>query len=190
MPQAPHVIATWADTAKVHLWDISKQLASLAGKPATGISNKMPPIHTFAGHPDEGYGMDWSPVSAGSLLTGDCKKYIYLWNPSDASASNWTVDKVPFTGHKGSVEDIQWSPTEASVFASCSTDQTVRVWDTRKKAGSMLDVHAHDEDVNVISWNRNVAYLLVSGSDDGSFKIWDLRNFKAYVISTLFYIYI
>lgn len=179
MPQHSSVVATWADTGKVHLWDISKQLDSLNGKNAAGISNNPPPISTFGGHADEGYAMDWSPVQQGHLLTGDCKKYIYMWNPATQGGASWSVDKVPFSGHKDSVEDLQWSPTEATVFASCSVDQTVRIWDTRKKSGSMLHVHAHDQDVNVISWNRNVAYLLVSGSDDGSFKIWDLRKFKS-----------
>ncbi|DAZ99323.1 TPA: hypothetical protein N0F65_005174 [Lagenidium giganteum] len=176
MPQSSNIVATWADTKKVHLWDISKQLESLDGKLATPLPAKTPALHTFSGHADEGFAMDWSPVKAGQLVTGDCNKFIYLWNNSEAA---WNVDKVPFTGHQSSVEDLQWSPTEATVFASCSADRTVRIWDTRRKAGSMIDVLAHEDDVNVISWNRNVAYLLASGSDDGSFKIWDLRNFKA-----------
>ncbi|CAH0514489.1 unnamed protein product [Peronospora belbahrii] len=176
MPQSSNIVATWSDRKKVHLWDIAKQLESLDGKAGAPLPAKQAPVHTFSGHADEGFAMDWSPVQSGRLVTGDCSKYIYLWANSDGA---WSVDKVPFTGHKSSVEDLQWSPTEATVFASCSSDCTVRIWDIRRKAGSMLDVTAHDDDVNVITWNRNVAYLLASGSDDGSFKIWDLRNFKA-----------
>ncbi|RLN59989.1 hypothetical protein BBJ28_00001365 [Nothophytophthora sp. Chile5] len=175
MPQSSNIVATWSDHKKVHLWDIAKQLESLDGKASGPQPAKQAPLYTFSGHADEGFAMDWSPVQAGRLVTGDCSKFIYLWGNSESA---WSVDKVPFTGHKSSVEDLQWSPTEASVFASCSSDRTVRIWDTRRKAGSMLDVAAHDDDVNVITWNRNVAYLLASGSDDGSFKIWDLRNFK------------
>lgn len=176
MPQSSNIVATWSDLKKVHLWDISKQLESLDGKLSAPLPAKTAPLYTFSGHADEGFAMDWSPVQAGQLVTGDCSKFIYQWSHSESS---WNVDKVPFTGHKASVEDLQWSPTEATVFASCSADHTVRIWDTRRKAGSMIDVVAHEDDVNVISWNRNVAYLLASGSDDGSFKIWDLRNFKA-----------
>lgn len=176
MPQASNIVATWSDTKKVHLWDIAKQLESLDGKATAPLPAKQAPLYTFHGHADEGFAMDWSPVQAGKLVTGDCSKFIYAWSNTESA---WSVDKVPFTGHKASVEDLQWSPTEASVFASCSADRTVRIWDTRRKAGSMIDVMAHDDDVNVIAWNRNVAYLLASGSDDGSFKIWDLRNFKA-----------
>lgn len=175
MPQASNIVATWSDTKKVHLYDIAKQLESLDGKLTAPLPAKQAPLYTFHGHADEGFAMDWSPVQAGKLVTGDCSKFIYAWSNSESA---WSVDKVPFTGHKASVEDLQWSPTEATVFASCSADRTVRIWDTRRKAGSMIDVAAHDDDVNVISWNRNVAYLLASGSDDGSFKIWDLRNFK------------
>lgn len=49
---------------------------------------------------------------------------------------------------------LQWSPTEADVFASCSVDGTLRIWDTRNRQGSAISIKAHDADINVISWNR------------------------------------
>ncbi|CAM9169523.1 unnamed protein product [Choristocarpus tenellus] len=172
MPQQPHMVSTWSETSDIHIWDIKQQLVSFEkGAPK---NSKVDPTFTFGGHPEEGFAMDWSPVEAGKLVTGDCSNYIYLTGPTE---SGWAPDMVPFVGHTSSVEDLQWSPTESSVFVSCSADKTVAVWDTRRKNGAMLSLQAHEEDVNVVSWNRNVTYLLVSGSDDGSFKVWDLRYF-------------
>ncbi|KAF3487369.1 hypothetical protein Bca4012_075628 [Brassica carinata] len=47
---------------------------------------------------------------------------IHLWEPTSGS---WTVDPISLAGHTASVEDLQWSPAETNVFASCSVDGTV-----------------------------------------------------------------
>ncbi|KAI4380750.1 hypothetical protein MLD38_006904 [Melastoma candidum] len=63
----------------------------------------------------------------------------------------------------------QWGPTEPNVFASCSADGNVAIWDAR--LGKSPSFKAHDADVNVISWNRLASCMLASGSDDGTFSI-------------------
>jgi len=158
----------------VHVWDTKVYLGAL-DKPQYVDAN-LAPVFTFEGHETEGYAVDWSRVVAGRLLTGDCSKHIYLWEPAE---DTWSVGKVPYQSHSSSVEDLQWSPNEPNVFGSCSSDKTVRIWDTRARDRSMLFVAAHKTDVNVISWNSKVPHLLASGADDGSAKIWDLRNFKS-----------
>ena len=68
-------------------------------------------------------------------------------------------------GTQSSVEDLQWSPAEPAVLASCSADRNICVWDARvgnTKPGATI-LGAHDADVNVISWNKLVNYLVVSG---------------------------
>ena len=146
----------------------------------------LKPAYSFKGHRDEGFALDWSRVTAGRLATGDCAGSIHVWNQAaGASAAAWAVDPAPFKGHAGSVEDIQWSPTEATVFASASADRTVKIWDTRGRTGPQISVDAHGEDVNVISWNPSVAYLLASGSDDGTFKVTSEKSNNVYIRSFL-----
>jgi WD40 repeat protein len=53
---------------------------------------------------------------------------------------------------------LQWSPTEADIFASCSVDGTILVWDIRTGKKPCISVKAHKADVNVISWNRFVEW--------------------------------
>lgn len=181
MPQQPHVCATWGDTGRVQVWDMGAHVRTLA-EPSTGTSSTSPaperqaPLHIFSGHQDEGFALDWSPVTSGRLVTGDCRGKIHLWEPTEGG--KWTVNKTPFSGHTSSVEDLQWSPTEAQVFASCSADQKLVVWDARVSDKPALSIKAHEADVNVISWNRLASCMLASGSDDGTFRIWDLRSFK------------
>jgi ribosome assembly protein RRB1 len=101
-----------------------------------------------------------------------------IFRTACGEGGGWATEDTPYKGHGASVEDIQWSPTEAAVFASCSVDQTVRIWDARKKSDSALKVKAADCDVNVIAWNRRVPYLLASGDDQGNLRVWDLRSIK------------
>ncbi|XP_071965968.1 glutamate-rich WD repeat-containing protein 1-like [Antedon mediterranea] len=171
------VVACWCETGKVHLYDISPSLQSLevTGQQKPLISK---PLHTFTGHQIEGYAVDWSNLVPGRLASGDCKKNIHVWKLQDGGS--WHVDQRPFTGHTDSVEDIQWSPNESNVFASCSVDSTIRIWDIRAvpNQACMLSKDAHSSDVNVISWNKKEPFIL-SGGDDGVINVWDLRQFKA-----------
>ncbi|EFA83162.1 glutamate-rich WD repeat-containing protein 1 [Heterostelium album PN500] len=173
MEQQPNIVATWSDSRQVFIWNIHNNLKELDGENKQ-LKNQSSPIHVVTSHSDEGYALDWSPTTVGRLASGDCSNMIYVTN---AAGATWKTDTAPYKGHEASVEDIQWSPSEVNVFASCSSDQTIKVWDIRSRKPA-ISVHAHESDVNVISWSRKVGYLMVSGGDDGSFRVWDLRNFK------------
>lgn len=171
MTQKPGIVASWSEMGLVHIWNLQKHVHAL-DTPGTKVAN-VSSVMSYK-HSNEGFALDWSKLTEGRLVTGDCSGQICLWMPSGPS---WTVSANGFAGSGGSVEDLQWSPTEDSVFASCGVDQHIRVWDVRTQREGIA-VKAHEADINVISWNAKVSYLMISGCDDGSFKIWDLRNFK------------
>ncbi|KAL0052504.1 hypothetical protein WJX82_003231 [Trebouxia sp. C0006] len=178
MPQQPAVVASWGDTGLVQIFDLSTQLADLAQrnrqKPSSHAMQKTVPKQLHR-HRTEGYALDWSNHTTGQLASGDCSNNIHVWQPTPDA--KWTITQA-FQGHTGSVEDLQWSPTEANVFASCSVDHSLRIWDTRERSRSMLSVNASDTDMNVISWNRMTSYILASGDEKGVLRVWDLRNFS------------
>ena len=161
----------------MQIFDLTTQLADLTQrsrqKPSSHTLQKAVPKQLHR-HRTEGYALDWSRHTTGQLASGDCSNAIHVWQPTPEA--KWAVTEA-FAGHTASVEDLQWSPTEANVFASCSVDHSIRIWDTRERSRSMLSVTASTTDLNVISWNRMTSYILASGDDKGSLKVWDLRNF-------------
>ncbi|KAK4688072.1 ribosome assembly protein RRB1, partial [Tremellales sp. Uapishka_1] len=167
----PYHVASFSETGKVHIWDVKPLIDTLAGpsRPRSKL-----PLHTITNHGrDEGYAIEWGETG---LLSGDVASKIYL---TSLTPTGFTTSPNPYTSHTSSIEDLQWSPSESTVFASCSADKSIRIWDVRAKGRkSVVSVQAHDQDVNVISWNKQVDYLLLSGGDEGGLKVWDLRMFS------------
>lgn len=170
-------VAAWSEEGVVGIYDLTSPLSALDNPGSSTDFSKKKPAFTNRSHSTEGFALDWSPHNTLRLLSGDNLKAIY--ETTGGEGGSWKTAALPYLGHTSSVEDLQWSPTEANVFASCSSDTTVKIWDARVNVRkAVLSVTAHASDVNSIAWNKKVAYLLASGSDDKTLKIWDLRNFK------------
>ncbi|XP_044760687.1 glutamate-rich WD repeat-containing protein 1 [Coccinella septempunctata] len=177
--------ASWSELGRVNIWDLTEQLQAVDDGELLKVYNNQnkshstKPLFTFSGHQKEGFSMDWSPTMPGVLATGDCRRDIHIWTPSESNS--WSVDQRPLIGHTDSVEDLQWSPEERHVLASCSVDRTIRIWDTRSspnEACKLIVKEAHKNDVNVINWNKGEPFIL-SGGDDGFLHIWDLRSIRS-----------
>jgi ribosome assembly protein RRB1 len=83
-------------------------------------------------HKSEGYALDWSPNTFGRLASGSCDAHLWIYAPADQNCSSFVKEtQVGLQGHKASIEDIQWSPSQEHVLATCSVDQTIKLWDLR-----------------------------------------------------------
>ena len=171
--------ASMTESGEVLIHDITPHLASF-DNPGSFITPKQnKPLCTIRAHKAaEGFALDWSPLhNDGRLLTGDQQGKIFL--TTRTPGGGFTTDSLPYTGHDGSVEELHWSPSERNVFASASTDGTVKIWDTRsKKRQHAISVKVSDTDVNVLSWSALTPHLLATGADDGRWGVWDLRSWK------------
>ncbi|QLL30515.1 hypothetical protein HG536_0A03330 [Torulaspora globosa] len=169
--------ATMSENAEVYIYDLAPQTRAFETPGYQIPKAAKRPLHTVKNHGNvEGYGLDWSPlIKTGALLTGDCSGQVFL---TQRHTSKWVTDRQPFTvSNNKSIEDIQWSRTESTVFATSGCDGYIRIWDTRsKKHKPAISTKASTTDVNVISWNEKIGYLLASGADDGKWGVWDLRQ--------------
>lgn len=145
--------ASWSDNGSVYLWNLSSKVA----------------VSTVE-MDSEGFGLAFSPdQSSTRLLAGSQSGQLKMLNLSNPNPT--LVGK----SDQGSIEDLQWSPSESNVFAAAS-GPSLSLWDLRAGKAVLQQQGAHSgSDVNVLSWNTSVQYLIATGGDEGAFKVWDLR---------------
>lgn len=168
----PDLCATWSENGAVYVWKISEELQHLSSEHPS-VSKKKSPVNRYQGHGGEGYALEWSALVPGRLISGACNGTLLAWQVTGGGCD----PLIRFGSGDSSVEDIQGSPEEAQIFASCSTDGSIRIWDCRQPLRPVAEKAVHPgTDVNVISWSKTVPFLLATGSDDGRFATWDLRS--------------
>ena len=179
MPQRSNIVSTWTEENGVIVWDVDPLIRATeidGGEAKENVLFQMP-------MEEEGYGLCWSPEQEGLLAIGDCTGVVSLWQYDGSTFS--TLKQ--FRAHADSVEDIQFSPTDPSVFATCSCDGYITVWDIRTDEPAMKFIgrntasdppekQGENIDINVISWNRLQTALIASGSDDGQINVFDFRD--------------
>jgi len=176
--------ASMTESCQVLIHDVTTHLTSFDTPGTIVTPQHSKPLSSLQMHKSEGYAIDWSPlVSTGKLVTGDNDGRIFV--TTGTAGDNWAAEPRPFTGHTGSVEELQWSPSERTVFASASSDGTIKIWDIRdKKRTAAISLQVSNTDVNVMSWSRQTTHLLASGADDGVWAVWDLRQWKSVKVSS------
>lgn len=86
-PQNPNIIATMCTDGRVMIWDRSKH-------PSVPQGTVNPQLELL-GHTSEGFGLSWSPHTAGEIATGSEDKTVRLWY---ATLPSWHLDTdMPFT---------------------------------------------------------------------------------------------
>jgi ribosome assembly protein RRB1 len=179
------IVALWTEASQVKIYNVAEAMSQLQGvdlnkvdsSNSKGVLSEESSLLANFKFQNEGFGLEWSPVKVGRLLSGSVDGKVHIYESEDELCSGFTKLNHFYSYHADSVEDIQFSPVQEDVFATCSVDGNIMVADMRDKnfKAPKLTIKAHDCDVNVISWNTLTANLIASGADDGSIKVWDLR---------------
>lgn len=102
------------------------------------------------------------------MLSGDQKGTVKYWQ---SNMNNLQA----FHAHKDTIRDLSFSHTDAK-FASCSDDNTVKVWDFVQIREERV-LEGHGWDVRCVDWHPSYP-ILASGSKDSNLKIWDAKSGK------------
>ena len=175
MPQNPFLVATKTVSGELHVFDTSRHPA----RPPAG--GGAAPDMRLTGHTDQGFGVSWSPLLTGRLLSGSNDARVCVWDT--AAAATTTGALHTYSGHVGAVGDVAWHASQPHVFGSVGDDCTLRLWDTRKPPAEACvhNVRAHDAEVYCLAFNPRNEFLLATGSADKTVELFDTRRMAASV---------
>ena len=179
MPQNHFIVATRGPDPNVYVFDLSKHPSF----PAEG--SVFSPQAVCVGHTKEGYGLSWSKLTEGHLLSGSEDQTLCLWDvQAGASGSTEKAGRQvqplsTFKGHTSVVEDVDWHAKDKNMIASVGDDRSIRIWDTREPQKEVHVVpNAHENDVNCVTFNPINEMVFATGSADKTVALWDIRNLK------------
>ena len=91
------------------------------------------------GHSSAVLDFDFNPFSDHILASCSDDSTIKIWDlpKSGGLTENITEPMVDIRGHGRKVTLLRWNPTAANTLASCSGDQTVKVWDVESGSEAM-----------------------------------------------------
>lgn len=165
---------------------IEKMADCILQDPQTNLRNDefFSAIHTFSPSKKIDSCVLWTNRSGKGFMLGDCvhaldftksdntlaaagsNNRVFLIN-LDTQTTTQTPQRV--LHHNDVVREIAFSPDDKKI-ASCSCDQTVRIWDTA--TGKLLHTLVHDDVIGSCCWNREGT--LVGACDWGNnAKLWD-----------------
>jgi coatomer subunit beta' len=134
--------------------------------------NTLEKVHELEAHTDYIRYIAVHP-SMPYVLSSSDDMSIKLWDWD----KNWACNQV-FEGHAHYVMMTQWNPKDATIFASCSLDRSIKVWGiTGGNSNAHFTLNGHQKGVNCVDYApTGEKPYLISGSDDKTVKIWDYQT--------------
>ncbi|XP_061741964.1 LOW QUALITY PROTEIN: DDB1- and CUL4-associated factor 10 [Nerophis ophidion] len=114
------------------------------------------------------FNLEYSPD--GSVLTVACEQTeVLLFDPVSSRHIKTLTE-----AHEDCVNNIRF--LDNRLFATCSDDTTIALWDLRKLNSKVCSLHGHASWVKNIEYDTNTRLLVTSGFD-GNVITWDTNRF-------------
>ena len=162
-PLRPAQLAVGCRDANIYVWDVPPLAKA-------GVTVSTP--RKVTGHNARVYGVRWSPLVDGLLLSSSDDKTARVHQLEQAEG----VLSGPraLVGHTQKVRALRWHPEVPYLAVSGSWDSSLRLWDVRN--GTCLQVSDdHHGDIYSVAASPAQPMVLHTCSRDSTVRAWDLR---------------
>lgn len=110
------------------------------------VNNDPNLVHNLKGHRNDVTSISFHPSNNQQFVSGSLDNSLMLWNLSSQQKRCFKL-----LGHTNSVNCVEFSK-DGSLIASCSQDQTVRLW-SPKINGNTTSFRAHTAPITTVSFS-------------------------------------
>ncbi|XP_033755916.1 GATOR complex protein WDR59-like isoform X8 [Pecten maximus] len=179
MWSSEQIVADYGDLqARSMAVDCLGLVTVIAGRKALTFVDLTNPTEPLARHPRQSKWEKWDincvqwnphPSHAHNFVTA-CNERLDLFAWKDGVCTNQCMMK----GHTRTVSDIDWSPFDVNVIASCSVDTFTHLWDVRepRKPQSSFQTVAG---ASQVMWNK-IQTNQFATTHEGDVRLWDPRK--------------
>ncbi|RSH93356.1 Histone acetyltransferase type B subunit 2 [Saitozyma podzolica] len=168
MPQNPDLIATKTRMGDVLIFDRTKH------ETKAPEGQKCRPDIRLKGQKGEGYGLSWSKVKSGHIISANEDETVAHWDINAYQKSEPSLQPLrKYTGHSAYVGDVDWHPQYDYMFASVGDDKMLMLENSSKPSSQ---IEAHEGAVNAVAFAPSSEHLVLTGSADRTIGLWDIRK--------------
>ncbi|KAA1118955.1 peroxisomal targeting signal 2 receptor [Puccinia graminis f. sp. tritici] len=153
-------LATASGDGSIKLWDI--------------MLNEFP-MQSWHEHKREVFCLDWNNLRKEIFASSSWDHLVKIWTPSRSDS----IMTIP--AHESCVYAARFSPSSPDTLATCSSDGSLKIWDTRNSPETRppLVIPAHSNEVLSLDWNKYATHFIATASVDRTVKIHDIRKASA-----------
>ncbi|EDO16885.1 hypothetical protein Kpol_1024p39 [Vanderwaltozyma polyspora DSM 70294] len=184
LPQNPDLIAAASSDGSVYIFDRTKHGTAMHSRQSgftqsyqakLAVNNNSQSLNGE----NEALTIDWNHQKEGHLVVAYSDGHVKAWDITKYKRSD-PVIKAPEYNYKldeSGCNDAVWMPEHNSLFAACSEDNRLSLFDTRDESNIIdISTSVHKGGINACRFNPRNSLLLASGDSIGNICLWDIRK--------------
>lgn len=162
-----NIIATQTSSGEIHIYDYFKH----PNQPKEEKEDPKPELR-LKSHDKEGFGLSWSTLKEGELLSGNSDGKVCLWQINEQKTSSPVLEWKEHT----LCNDVCFNKKNPNIILSCGEDKKMILYDIRQM--KPVNVIEWTSEINTIDFNSINENIFLAGCNDNDIGLYDLRNLK------------